>query len=449
MSEIPNIKKSTDFSIEELIIVTKAGNIDISSIFEELNIFDSLFLPVMNGNLLIKDAIGLSGKLLFDGSESLLINISKGKDSDIGRFKKAFRIIKQTNRKAEGTSGEMYILHFASDELTFSDRQKINQSYSGTYSYAVQKIMENYLKIPIGELGGVYENSCGIRDFPIPNLRPLEAIEWIAKRAVDINQAPNFMFFQNMVGYNFASLSTLLTQEDLLDIKFEPKNTKNNNRNPFSEMSSARAFEVVSQSDSFKKQRDGVNAGQFIGFDPITRQIAKKQISFGDVYETMKNANENPEFSEIFDRAGKSNAAAFESKISVSIFGAAQKLSSYIKKMDPTSISKVDNIEDYLFQRKSIISNLMAKRLKVVMPGNFQLTSGFNVNVMALSQGIKEDGDENDDPSISGKYLIVASRQIIGYEKHETVIEVASTSTNNEFIPSSNPEQTNAILDYA
>jgi len=440
------VKKSTQFSINELAIVTKNGNIDISNIFEELNIFDSLFLPVMNGKILIKDAQGLSGKLFFDGSESILIDISKDPNSDVANFKKAFRIIRQSDRKAEGSSGEMYVLHFVSDELTYSDRQKINQNYSGTYSYAVQKIMENYLKVPTGETGGVYENSCGIRDFPIPNLRPLEAIEWIAKRAVDINQAPNFMFFQNIVGYNFASLSTLLTQEDLLDIKFEPKNTKQGN--PFSEISSAIAFEVVSQSDSFKKQRDGVNAGQFLGFDPITREIAKKEISFGDVYTTMKNANENPDFSEIFDRDGKPNTQAFDSKKSVSIFGAAQKLSSYIKKNDPTSVSKVDNIEDYLFQRKSIISNLMAKRLKIAMPGNFQLTSGFNVNVMAPSQGIKEDGDDNDDPSVSGKYLIVATRHIIGFDKHETVIEVASTSTNNEFIPSSNPEQTNAILAY-
>ena len=441
------VKKSTQFSINELVIVTKNGNIDISNIFEELNIFDSLFLPVMNGKILIKDAQGLSGKLFFDGSESILIDISKDPNSDIANFKKAFRIIRQTDRKAEGSSGEMYVLHFVSDELTYSDRQKINQSYSGTYSYAVQKIMENYLKIPAGESGGVYENSYGIRDFPIPNLRPLEAIEWISKRAVDINQAPNFMFFPNAVGYNFASLSTLLTQEDLLNIKFEPKNTKQGN--PFSEIGSARAFEVVSQSDSFKKQRDGVNAGQFLGFDPITRQIAKKEISFGDVYTKMKNANENPDFSEIFDRDGKPNTQAFDSKKSVSIFGTAQKSSEYIRKNDPTSISKVDNIEDYLFQRKAIISNLMAKRLKIAMPGNFQLTSGFNVNVMAPSHGIKEHGADNDDPSVSGKYLIVATRHIIGFDKHETIIEVASTSTNNEFIPSSSPEQTNAILAYA
>ena len=64
------IGQSTQFSVNELVVVTKAGKIDITSIFEEISIFDSIFLPVMNGCVLIKDAIGLSGKLFFDGLSS-------------------------------------------------------------------------------------------------------------------------------------------------------------------------------------------------------------------------------------------------------------------------------------------------------------------------------------------------------------------------------------------
>ena len=76
MSEL-SVKKSTQFHINELTLVTKAGPIDIQKIFEELNIYDSMFLPVISGNIIIRDSIGLSGKLLFDGSESILIDISK------------------------------------------------------------------------------------------------------------------------------------------------------------------------------------------------------------------------------------------------------------------------------------------------------------------------------------------------------------------------------------
>ena len=92
----------------------------------------------------------------------------------------------------------------------------------------------------------------------------------------------------------------------------------------------------------------------------------------------------------------------------------------------------------------------MSKRVKLTMPGNFTLTSGFNVNVEAPNFGKKEKGggDSNEDQSLSGKYLIIASRQIIGFDKHETIMEVASTSTNNDFIPVSSEEQTREMLEY-
>jgi hypothetical protein len=442
-----SVKKSTQFTINELNIVTKTGEtIDIKSIYEEISIFDSLFTPVMSGNILIKDSVGLSGILLFDGTEMLLMDISKDANSDIANFRKAFRIYKQSSRKNQGMNSEMYVLHFAADEISYSDQQRVNQSYDGTYSSVVGKILTNYLKVPENQFGGRYEDSVGIRKITIPNLRPLEAIEWCTKRAVDKNQSPNFMFFQNMTGFNFVTLSTLLSEVDVLDVKIETKNQTKSN--PIFEISSARAFEVIAQADSIERTRSGINAGQFIGFDPITKTTSKKQINFDSVYGSLKHANENPNLSIELNRAGQDVRQSFDSKKTVSIFSAAQQLSGYIKEKDPTVLSALDNKENYLFQRKSIIDLLMSKRIKVAMPGNFQLSSGFNVNVMAPTLGKKEKGADNLDPSMNGKYLIVASRQIIGYDKHETIIEVASTSTNNEFIPAASPKQNQAYLSY-
>ncbi len=203
--------KSTQFEIIELVLVTKGGKIDIANLCEEINIHDTLFLSVMSGSLVIGDSVGLSSKLLFDGSESILIHIKKDKNSEILDFKKAFRIYKQTNRSIIKPGLEKYILHFTSDELIYSDQQRVNQSYETNYSKIVERILVDYLKVPQNNLGGVYEFSSGVQKIVIPNLRPLEAIEWCAKRALDINQSPNFMFYQNITGFNFATLSTLLT----------------------------------------------------------------------------------------------------------------------------------------------------------------------------------------------------------------------------------------------
>jgi hypothetical protein len=442
-----SVKDSTQFKVNELVIVTKAGNIDISSIYEEINIFDSLFMPVMSGKLLIKDSIGLSGKLIFDGSESLLIDIIKSEDNpDIANFKKAFRIYKQSDRINDGLNSENYILHFVSDELMYSDQQRINQGYENNYSEIVKRILIDYLKVPANQLGGVYNDTTGIRQVVIPNLRPFEAIEWCAKRCTDKQNSPNYMFYQNTTGYNFASLSDILTKPEILDVKFEPKNTKDSNG--LSEIGSARSMEIIAQTDNVEKTRSGINASTFIGFDPITKTIAKKQVGYADHYNTMKHGNENPNVSEIENRDKVKNTEAFSSKKIVASFAAARQYSNYIKKYDPTSISKDDNVEEYFSKRKSIIKNLMNRRIKFTMPGNFQLTSGFNVNVIVPNLAQKEKGTNSDDLSISGKYLIVGTRHIIGYEKHETIIEVATSSTANEFIPSSSSAQTQEILEY-
>ena len=312
------LKKSTQFHINELVLVTKGGNIDISKIYEEINIFDSLLSPVMTGNILIKDSNGLSTKLIFDGSESLLIDIAKDKNSDIAAFKKAFRIYKQSDRINDGETSETFILNFVSDELMYSDQQKITQSYELTYTQVVEKILLDYLKISKNNTGGVFDVSYGIRKLTIPNLRPLDAIEWCAKRAVDINQSPNFMFYQNVLGYNFVSLSNLLTKKDILDINFSAKNQAGGN--PISEIGGARSLEVVAQTDGMEKARSGVNAGKFVGFDPTTGTISNKNVSFGDVFSSMKHANENPTMSAVPNRDGKDSTAMFDSKQTVSFF---------------------------------------------------------------------------------------------------------------------------------
>lgn len=440
------VGQSTQFRIKEVTIVTKGGGIDIQKIFEEINIFDSLFLPVINGTILINDSVGLSNKLLLDGSEALLIEIAKDENSDVAAFKKAFRIYKQSDRKNKNQSNESYILHFVSDELLYSDQQRVNQSYTGKYSDIIASIMFDYLQISKNNLGGVYEDSYGLRKLVIPNLRPLEAIEWCAKRATDVQKSPNYLFYQNAAGYNFVSLSTLLTMPEILDVRFQTKNTQD--QTSFDELSGARSYEVIAQNDSMEKIRSGVFAGKFVGFDPMTRMVSTRGISFLDVYGSMKHGNKNPNITDTQNKAGTSYLRAFDSKKVVSIFGTGRNLSEYIKAKDPNSLTFIENYEDQMFQRNSMMKHLMSKRLKFVMPGNFQLSSGYNVNVNIPEIAIKEDGVESEDLSLNGKHLIVGTRHIIGFDKHETIIEVASTSTNNPFIASSNPSQSKVIETY-
>lgn len=442
-----SLTDSQQYHINELAIVTKVNKVDISAVFKELNIFDSMFMPVMSGNLFITDSLGLSSKLMFDGSEVLLVDISKTEDSEVGRLKKAFRIYKQTDRTSNSERSENYVLNFVSDELIFSDQQRINQAYRMPYMKMVERIMLDYLKIPPNNLNGVYEESSGIRDVIIPNLRPIEAIQWIARKAVNLDNSPSFVFYQNLIGYNFISLSKLLSENEIIDIKFQSKN-QNKKGNALTDLSTARSFQVVSQSDAIKRTRSGVNAGTFIGFDPMTRMISRRPLSYLDHYENMKHSNPTPNFSAQINKDGILNTAMYDSRIVLDTFSTARQLSKYVKSHDPDSIAYGSRTEDYVFQRKAIFENLNSKKLKIVMPGNFQLTTGFNVNVRAPFFGEKAEGDENEDETLSGKYLIIGSRHILKNKTHETVIETATTSSGQEFVTESTQAQTATLESY-
>ena len=122
------ISQSTQFKIRQLEIVSKVGTIDVSGIFDELNIYDSIMMPCMSGNIIIRDALGLSSRLYFDGSEYLNINIGKENEEDVTSFKKTFRIYRQSDRKNINQTSEMYILHFVSEELIYSKQQYLQIS---------------------------------------------------------------------------------------------------------------------------------------------------------------------------------------------------------------------------------------------------------------------------------------------------------------------------------
>jgi hypothetical protein len=430
------LQDSLQFKIKQISIMSKGGGVDVSPMYDEINVYDSLFMPMMSGNILITDTVGLSSTLRFDGSEVILIDIEKS--PGFIPFTKSFRIYKQTDRKNVNQSTEKYVLHFISDEFVFSTQQKVNQSYQTTYSDVAKKILANYLKLENNHKG-IIEESLGIRKVVIPNLPPLEAIEWCAKRSVDNNNAPSFVFFSNIFGYNYVSLSTLIKNESILKINFDPKNLTNNDA--LSEMSSARSYEILVQNDSIDRIRSGVNSGRFIGFDPITRSLGEKVITFDDHYGSVDHLNNTPNRPEIFNKDNTTNLSSVDSRKVLSIFGTNRKNSSYIKKYDSDSISKTEPYENFLFQRKAIFKNLIARRMKVVMPGNFQLTSGFNVEVLTSGFKSKSKNSENEEVTLNGKYLIVAARHTITHNKHETLIEIATDSTNDTQVYTSNPQQ--------
>jgi hypothetical protein len=421
MSDL-NIQETTQYNITELTLVTKIGYVDIKDKFEELNIFDSLVNQTMSGNILIRDAVGLSEQLVFDGSEVLLVKI--GKDEDELLIQKSFRIYKQSNRVPVNQTSEIYVLHFVSDEYIFSLQQKVQHYYNLTYSEAAVKIMNDYLGV---KNIGIYSSSFGVRKILIPALEPLTALQWLATRAVDENQSPGFLFFENRMGFNFTNLTTLFSFPSLTRVNFSAKNISNSLGEEFT---GARSFEVITQNDFINNTKSGVYAGKMIAFDPLTRTVVEKNQTFKEMYDNGEHANEAPNVSLIKNRNGVFQTQMYDSRVVSYPYFSNRKNSDYIKENDPTSTSLDDDTENYIFQREAIFQNLFSKRVKLVLPGNFKISSGFCIDLDVPKRSVLVDGENPFDSTLYGKYLIIATRHIIRPNMHEVVVEAVTDSSN-------------------
>lgn len=422
------VSQTTQFSIKELhlLIPGQSTRFDLSAVFQELNLFDNIFTPCVSGNIQITDAYNLVEKFKFDGNEKIKIQIDKGSGiSSAFNYEKEFVIYKMTNSKNLNMTSKTYTLHFCSEEFVLSEQKKISQNYTGTYSAAVQKILNDYLKVPNaspnkGKAGiGMIYPTTGPKDFILPNLTPFESINWISKKSIAKSyETPSYLFYEvAQQGYNFVPVDYLMDATPKFKINFKPKNIGSGEASDFL---GARDLKILSGFSLLENIKDGAYAGKFVGFDTLTRTIKISNVK--TLYEkgttgtslTKSYTKENVSFDKMHD-----------SRVVTYPFSTDRINAAYIKTNDPKRINFMDNTEEYIFQRKSTFTNLMQKRLQLLMAGNFGLFSGAVIDLTVPKYAVKE-GNRNYDTTLSGKYLITGTRHIIKYDKHETLIEVST-----------------------
>jgi len=428
-----NIKQTTQFAINKLVINSKLGSFNLASIFEELNIFDSILMPCMSGNILIKDSIGLSKRLLFDGSEFLDIDISKSDESSGTNIVKTFRIFKQSDRSNVNQTSEVYILHFVSEEMIYSEQQKISQSYTGIYSDIATSVLIDYLKVPKNKIG-VIEPTKGISSSIVPLLSPIDTLNWLTKRSVSQNDLADFLFFENKLGFNFVSLSNLFSIKTSLTINFKPKNLSDSVSEEFL---GVRDYNMSTSFDILENTKNGFYSNRFVGFDILTRTLVESDLGIKNHYKG-NHLNKNPNVYSSLNREGKDPGIMPFSKVSLYSFQLYRNKWEYVNSNDSETASIIDETHKYIPQRKAILHNLLQRKMNISLPGNFFITSGHVLNIDAHSFSLQDDKTEKNDKSISGKYLVIATRHMINPQKHETFCELASDSTNNDFISATN-----------
>lgn len=440
-----SISQTTDFSIKELVLILHSGEAyDVSSVFDELNLYDNIMVPCVTGNILMNDGNNIGEKLTFDGKRITKLRVTIDKTSEEIpelRYEKEFVIYNMTHKENVNLTSQRYILHFCSEEFIYSEQIKINEHYKGIYSELVRKILTQYLKIPesppkngksgIGEIHSTSENFYG----EMPLMTPFDAINWICKRSVTVeDKIPDFIFFENhRKGYNFCSIKNIMKKEVTFNINFNPKNIDNDINMEFL---GARDIKILSQYNALKNIKNGSYAGRKVLFDTLTRTYQYETLLEKDIHTTAVKDGK-PNLPDGTTKESSSYKSMYDSRIVAYPYSYPRKFETeygdqtkyFLEHKNPDAVffttDGVDNIEEFIYKRRPIFANLLQRRLQLIMPGNFGLYCGSMVELSVPKYSIKQE-DENYDKTLSGKYMIIGTRHKIHYDKHETILQLAT-----------------------
>jgi len=205
-------------------------------------------------------------------------------------------------------------------------------------------------------------------------------------------------------------------------------------------------FQVIQQFDILTNIKNGVYSGKFIGYDRNIGQSMELNFDYNSINHPKNSRNNGPAVANLKLTDGDILNTFSESSIVEGSTSLVTSSLNDVKENSPGEFEKKINYEQILFQRKSIFTNLFSQRVKLVIPGNFAVSSGVNVylNIPKFSEKIP--GENNLDRTLYGHYLVIAARhKLTPDNKHETIFEACTNSSNR----SDMSDKMIGVVDYA
>jgi len=426
--ETPGIFYPQDFSLKTLNFLTGSGQkIELKKLMIELCYYEDIYNFVTSGYITLIDAQGFIELMRITGNEYIEVNFGKVRDGK-NNNDQVFRVYKSSNRKPSGNqNSEVYTLYFCSEELLLSEQTKISKSFKGGYiSSIVKEVLLNNLKVSSKRIYKI-EQTTGVYDFIIPNLKPLETISWLSTYGRPQKfPGADMLFFETKDGFNFRSLQSMFSDPVYATYKYEPKNIDKKRQSFQSKTFSVLNYEITKPFDALNEINSGTIANKLISIDPLTRTVKTTNFDYEKYKSQGTTLNKNGVQDTLRNRLGKKENESYEGVLKVSIGNAGQRNFSYIKQAED-GVAQDIFVETYIPNRTAQISLANFTTIKATIPGDPGITAGRTIQFDLLT--LKPGNERDLDKFYSGKYLVTAVRHIIQQGAYQTVIEICKDSS--------------------
>lgn len=190
------VETRSDYQLLSAVISNSDRNTDLTAdirrLISSFQIFEHIEKSYLTAEVVFADTENLLQDMDFQGGEKLTLEISQSEERNDGfSIKKEFLINKIENITRADEATDAVMLHCVEYHVFKSSLQNVSRSYTGSAGKIISKILSEYIERDVLTLGNETVNDLKVI---IPNLNPLEACDWLKKRAVSEIGMPYYLY---------------------------------------------------------------------------------------------------------------------------------------------------------------------------------------------------------------------------------------------------------------
>tara|TARA_B100000287_G_C20628618_1_gene778853 strand:+ start:236 stop:1594 length:1359 start_codon:yes stop_codon:yes gene_type:complete len=393
---------------------------DITLGAPEIDYYESIESPTISMSLRFLDVDQVMGRKGITGGELIEVTVKDGDEDEFKITKDHKMMLNSVVDMNTQTSFQEATLEFVSQETIINETSRLNKKFTGNISQIVEDILTKDKKGILTkkkvfgpktettnyDLTIEKDRTTNSYSF-VGNLkRPFDTIQWLCPKSQASNKSFGFLFFENLDGYHFRSIESLLDQKSLPPYTYTD--------NPFDSQNKAIILQnkVESTNDIGLNCRLGMYANKTIYID-----IENQEASVDDFSIEELKLRKPPRLMEGLEKHPT------RLMLRVDDVGVAQVGAAKSETVPKSELAK--------YQNKSYIRNnlLFSQCLRISIPLNTTLRVGLILEIklpVKKGDGKTETGtygtEKTNDPS--GRYLIAELRHLIGREKAETQLKL-------------------------
>lgn len=397
--------------------IASGNKLNITNQVITIQIFEDLFSPFISGNIIVKESLDVLNSLPITGQEWLDLHVRTPTFEDKEDIKGRFFVYKISDRDYVGERNVVYKLHFISEYALKDAATIISKGYKGKVSDVAKEILKDWVtEENIGEVEETKNNNRYISNF----WNPSKNLNFLCNNAVNLEDSPSYLSFQNRNGFNFMSLHKMYKSEEKQSFNYNFKGrdvlpTGQAVRLIDNDYKRINTIELPDSFDNVYKMTKGAFASTLHSYDVVSKEYKVDQFQYRDKFDAKAHLN-------AFPLTPKKMEEYFNPKASILTDFRQYGL-----------FNQYGDVSNYRIMQERIATLIQAEgiSIRIVVPGRTDYTVGQKVNVEIMkpepTSGTDSKEDQRDN-TFSGNYIIAAINHNINRERHECSIELIKDS---------------------